>query len=86
MFIVVRTECDIIIADLDKQRSRAKFCFKRGKTVSEKQEILKTDFDEYITKRTQNFEWFSLSKCGENSAEDSIRSDSPSTGHTKVKS
>jgi hypothetical protein len=72
------------MADLDKQRNCATFCLIHGKTVSEKQEKLKTDFDENVKKK-QNFVWFSLTKCGENSAEDSVRSERPSAGRTNEK-
>jgi hypothetical protein len=70
------------MADLKGQRICVKFCFKLGKTASETNEMLKTAFGDNAMGRTQTSEWFSRFKRGETSAEDSGRSDCPSTGPT----
>jgi hypothetical protein len=70
------------MADLKEQRICVKFCFRLGKTASEKHEMLKTAFGDNSMRRTQTFERLSRFKRGKNSVEDSERSDHPSTGPT----
>jgi hypothetical protein len=45
------------MADLKEQCIFVKFCFKRGKTASETNEMLKTAFGHSAMGRTRTFEW-----------------------------
>jgi hypothetical protein len=62
------------MADFREQRACIKFCFKLGKTATERYEMLKTAFGEQAVGRSQTFQWFSWLKGGRTSIDDDERS------------
>jgi len=73
---------EILMSDRTEQRICLRFCFLLGKMATEANEMLQKAFKEEALSRTQVFEWFTLLKRGEMSAEDHRHSGRPSTSRT----
>jgi hypothetical protein len=65
--------------DFEEQHVCVKFCFKLGKTATERWEMLQQAFGDECMSRTQRFEWYSRLKTGRTSIDEYPRSGRPST-------